>query len=297
MNNSVKPTIAIIGAGKVGLALAKLFSDSGFRVQLGVRKIGTLSPLVKNLANSSNNITISDNASAVDSTGICILAVEDKSIQKVCDSLLDDFERNSIIAHCSGALDSSILEKAANSGHTVCSLHPLNTFPTIQAALDLFSNQQHNTSLYCEGNAAALTVCLPLFEQIGFRTIEISRRAKPLYHAACVFACNYLVSLTEISLKTADAAGLDPDEFWDSLQPLIQATLSNISNDGTAKALSGPIARGDAQTLHKHLSALGENNTTLQTSYRDLGQYALSLAKDRGELSKERIAELEQLLQ
>lgn len=295
MTIEFKPIIAIVGTGKVGLALAALFSSKRYEVRLGVKNITSINPIATKLANSRENISITDNAGAVDCSSINILAVDDQSIEAVCDSLINNFKPDSIIAHCSGALDSLILSNAQKAGHPCCSLHPLNTFPTIESALELFVDPEHKTSLYCEGDDTALGTCIPMFEQLGFIPVEISREAKPLYHAACVFACNYLVSLMELSLLTAESAGLDRDEFWKSLQPLIQTTLTNISKNGTTKALSGPIARGDAQIASNHLQALSEKRSGLQNSYRDLGRHALTLAVQRGDLSDELISELKQI--
>ena len=99
----------------------------------------------------------------------------------------------------------------------------------------------------------------------------------------------------EMSLSTAEAADIGRDEFWNSLQPLIQATLSNISQHGTAKALSGPIARGDVNTIATHLYELEGVSQQLKNNYADLGLKALELAVENGQLSHDKIKKINAL--
>ena len=269
--------VVIIGKGKVGQSLAQLFSIKGINVSLVGR-------------------SFIDQQHACRLADISLLTVSDGNIQRVCDALASSFKAGSIVAHCSGALSSSALISAKNKHCYTASAHPLNTFPSVQASLTTFANDQHGSHLYAEGEAIALNKLLPLFAHAGFKTQTINSQAKPLYHAACVFACNYINSLMDMSLSTAEAAGLERNQFWSSLQPLIQATLNNISQQGTAKALSGPIARGDVNTIATHLYELEGVSQQLKKNYADLGLKALELAVENGELSDEKIKKIESLL-
>lgn len=271
------PNIVIIGKGKVGQSLAQLFSAQGVQVTLVGR-------------------SFIEQQQACREADISLLTVNDGNIQRVCDALANSFKSGSVVAHCSGALSSSTLDSAKKSNCLTASTHPLNTFSSIETSLKTFANEQHGSYLYAEGEEAALEKLLPLFAESGFKTQTIESQAKPLYHAACVFACNYLNSLMEMSLSTAEAAGLERTEFWNSLQPLVQATLSNISQQGTAKALSGPIARGDVETVSAHLLELEDVSKPLKNSYADLGLMALELAIKNGELNDGNIRKIEELL-
>ena len=269
--------IVIIGRGKVGQSLTQLFRPLDYKVD----NIGRSTP--KQIA-------------AVANADITLICVNDDSIQTVCQALSNSFKTGSVVAHCSGALDSSILSSAQQQGCTVASCHPLNTFPNITLSLQRFATTKHGSYLYAEGDQAALSTLLPLFEQAGFINTQIDRQAKPLYHAACVFACNYLSSLMDMSLETATKAGLEKEPFWLSLQPLIQSTLENIGENGTAGALSGPIARGDSATVKSHINALAEQSDSLKISYADLGLRALQIAVEKGELSDDDIQRLRSVL-
>lgn len=296
MNQSNKQ-IAVIGAGKLGLALAHLLAKSGYQVTIGARKPAARINTFQKLALRPSDLPpIVSYRQATRHADLSLLTIADDAISETCRILATDFKPNSIVAHCSGALDSTILASAAARGCKVASLHPLNTFPSIQAALQLLKNQQHNTSLYCEGDSAALQFSEGVFSRAGFKVVCIDKSSKPLYHAACVFACNYLTSLMDLSLQSAQAAQLPPEDFWQSLQPLITTTLNNISGEGTVDALSGPISRGDVDTVAKHLTVLYEQSAELARCYAVLGQRTLALTERRGDIEQAKIGHLRKLL-
>ncbi len=272
-----KPNVVIIGEGKVGRALTQLLELNRNPVELVGR-------------------SLSDQDAAVKCADIVLLCVNDGAIQAVCQQIAPSLKSESIVSHCSAALDSEILAAAKDANCHVASTHPLNTFPSIEAALKTFSSTAHQSYLYAEGDAQALPPLLSLFETLGFNTNTITREAKPLYHVACVFACNYLSSLMELSMRSAEAAGLARDLFWDSIQPIIYATLRNIDENGAAKSLSGPIARGDTGTIRSHLKALNSAPDAIKVSYSDLGIHALTLAIESGELDTQKAATIKELL-
>lgn len=271
------PTVAIIGEGKVGRALTKLLEICEIPVSL----IGRSLPAQQ---------------AAVEQANIILICTNDTAIETVCRQITPWLKPSTIVSHCSAALDSSILNSAQKIGCAVASTHPLNTFPNVESALKLFSNTEHKSYMYAEGDQQALKQLLSLFGTLGFNARTIQREAKPLYHVACVFACNYLSSLMELSMRSAESAGLDRDVFWDSIQPIIYATLQNIDNNGAAKSLSGPIARGDISTIESHLSALENAPEAISVSYADLGIHALKLAQESGQLNDAKAAELQKLL-
>lgn len=290
-SKDTKPNISIIGAGNLGVGLAQLFLKNNYPVILGSRdpeaKLRILNDLLPSL---NSELVVRMPEVAVQTADITLLTVPDDYIESVCASLAKEFKSGSVVAHCSGALDSQSLSSAKELGCNTCSLHPLNTFPSITSAIDTLSTIEHKTYIYCEGESKTLDSLLPHFEFIGFNAFIVKQQDKPLYHAACVFASNYLTTLMDISMQTAEAAKIDRQQFWKSLQPLINTTLNNISKEGTSNALSGPIARGDNKTVAKHLYLLGKHKHS--SIYADLGKQTLELAIKRGELDQEAIEEL-----
>lgn len=272
-------SIAIIGPGNLGLALANCLATK-HQVYLAGRSITDTKTkaalLDKKVSKQVFVVTMDEAAQQAD---LVLLTVSDSAIETVARSLQAHFKADAIIAHCSGALSSSILSKTSQRNNKTCSLHPLNTFPNVEDSLGRLSNETHGTYLYCEGDQSALVITDKLFGELGFKPVTIKPEAKTLYHTACVFACNYLNSLMEASLQTAEAADIDRDQFWQSLQPIIHSTLQNINHSGTAQSLSGPIARTDSKTIAKHIEALDES-TDLTALYQELGKVALTMLLD-----------------
>jgi predicted short-subunit dehydrogenase-like oxidoreductase (DUF2520 family) len=247
--------IAIIGAGVVGQTFAQLLADcSQYVVALGSRAQGNMH-------------------GAVQDAEVVLLTVSDSAIESVCVELANSFKADAVVAHCSGALTSDILK--AHAGPTA-SMHPLQTFPNVEAALP----KVKGTYAYCEGDEAALPDVKALAQALGMQPVEIASKNKPLYHAAAVMACNNLVALMECALKLGEAANINRDIMWQSLKPLIDATVENIDKHGTKDALTGPVARGDIETLRSHLNAIESNSRLDETQekvYREMASQAAEL--------------------
>ena len=170
-------------------------------------------------------------------------------------------------------------------------MHPLNTFPTAEAGVEKFAG----TYCFCEGDAGATDALMELASDIGGQPSLISSDGKVLYHAAAVMACNYLTALLDASVTLCGRAGIDEETALAALSPLVGATLENATKLGTADALTGPIARGDAQTIARHIDALEHCDSDLQDFYRIAGKWTLQLAKlglDRDRASDDAIAKL-----
>lgn len=277
IDNSLHITCTLIGTGKVGKSLAQLFKKNGINANLIGRDY------------LSKAAIISD-------SDVIFICVNDNEIKHVCESIAKKLKAKTVVTHCSGAIESNVLNSAKNAGCYIASTHPLNTFPTLEAALKTFENNQHQTSLMAEGDNQALSILLPLFEKLGFQTMRIETSNKAAYHAATVFACNYLSTLMDLSLQSAEVAGIDKTKFWQAIQPLLNATLNNIDQNGTAAALSGPIARGDGLTLEKHLQAFDATNANIQKAYRELASHTIRLAAKRGELKDSQINRMKEIL-
>ncbi|MFT5571863.1 MAG: putative short-subunit dehydrogenase-like oxidoreductase (DUF2520 family) [Cryomorphaceae bacterium] len=275
MNN--KPRVTIIGKGKVGQSIAQLLLRSAYEITVFDRDID-------------------EQLDFLAQAELVLLTVNDDDIEGLCEKLSRHFAKGSTIAHCSGSLGSDVLSSAKQNGCFIASAHPLNTFPNLPSSLQTFASTKHGTFLYSEGDAQALELLQPVFQSIGFNTVVLESAAKPAYHAACVFACNYLTVLMDLSLQSAEAASLDRDKFWRAIQPLLASTLHNINVHGTVHALSGPIARGDVQTVTSHLASLSKTENNLDQAYTLLGKHALRLAAQGGEIDSDKYAALVEIL-
>ena len=152
------------------------------------------------------------------------------------------------------------------------------------------------TSFFIEGDEAAVVVLEQLARDVGGLPIRIAPAAKTLYHAAAVTACNYLAALMDAATTLMTQAGLARKEALAALQPIVRATLDNVFNLGPADALTGPIARGDAQIVRRHIEALKASPTALENLYRALGLWTVQLAMTKGTLDAPTAEAMKKLL-
>ena len=274
-------TVSIIGAGNVGSALALCLGNQNYSVELISRDLDQAinrfsKALMATGLKHPPSLTIREYPSSFEHTDLVLLCVSDSAIESTCESLAEKFCGREVIAHCSGALDSSVLNGARQRGCLTASAHPFNTFPNLNKSLEVLADG-HNSYLYCEGDEAALTMILAIFQQAGFTTRIIDAKSKILYHAACVFASNYLTVLMDMSLQTAKAANIDQHEFLTACQPIIKATLENIDTRSPQTTLSGPLARGDMETVKQHMKALSTEAPELEIAYRVFADYAAAM--------------------
>ena len=171
-------------------------------------------------------------------------------------------------------------------------MHPLQTFPTVRAALDRVAG----TYFFCEGDARALDLAQRLAQAVGGIPRRLASGAKMLYHASAVLASNAMVALVDAALETGRQAGMDPREALEALAPLMRATLENIIALGPGKALTGPAVRGDLATVAGHLEALGGRDGRIETIYRVLSGQMVGLALRSGRLAPGAGEALERLL-
>lgn len=279
--------VAIIGPGKVGVSVGLLLARAGYEISAIYARdeAKALEP-----ARMFANAKICSAEAAARSADLLLLSVSDDAIEPVCNELADKlaFTNGQLLVHFSGALSSHALSRAREKcAALTASIHPLQTFPSIEQALASLPGAYW----FCEGDKRALDLLLPMIVEIGGKPQIIPTEKKTLYHASSVIACNYLVSLMDIALNVAEAASLDPELSWKALQPLVQATLANISSSGCTSSLTGPICRGDLKTVGKHIKELKHLDPELAAIYKCLGNWTGKIAARKG-LSVERLDEL-----
>jgi predicted short-subunit dehydrogenase-like oxidoreductase (DUF2520 family) len=129
-----------------------------------------------------------------------------------------------------------------------------------------------------EGDARARAILRAAFDAIGGRVLQIDAASKIIYHAGAVFASNYLVALIEVAIQACSEAGIPRIAAMELLQPLVEGSVENVFKLGTAKALTGPIARGDDDLVKKQFAALAEWDPEIAELYRQLGLVTAKLA-------------------
>jgi predicted short-subunit dehydrogenase-like oxidoreductase (DUF2520 family) len=284
-------TLNVIGAGRVGRTLASLWEEKHTFVIQDVLD-GTEAGARSAVAFIGDGRPVSG-IDMLRHADVWMITTPDRQIAGTAERLADAglLGPADIVFHCSGSLSSADLSAAAATGALTASVHPLKTFAEPRDAVRTFSGT------YCaaEGAEGALLVLQPAFERVGGKVSLIDAQAKVIYHAASVIVCNYLTSLMETGLRCYEQSGIDRETATAMTEPIVRETLENVMQLGPARALTGPIARGDASVVARHLEALDAWDERVASVYRALGTLAVELARSRGDTDMsalERIAAL-----
>ena len=284
--------IGFIGAGKVATAFGRYLHGRGVTISGYFDRHAEKS---RRAAAATHGRAFPDTTSLASQSDIILITTRDDQIADACNALCRQkiIDARHLVGHMSGAHSSRILAEAQRRGATVFSLHPLQAFADENKALE----ELPHTYFSLEGEDEGLQPIRRILEQTGNRFFSISSENKSLYHLSACILSNYLVALMDAGLAALEKSGIDPDEGFQAMRPLIDGTLSNIARMGTAKALTGPIIRGDAGTILRHLKALQSSGLEdIETLYRQMGLQTLKLAC-RTALSSEKAASVRQLLE
>ncbi len=204
----------------------------------------------------------------VSQSDLVAITVNDDQIDAVVDTIMAlnmDLSRK-IFFHMSGAHDCLSLKKMNADSF---SLHPLKAFPQAVDEPSVFNDVVFSL----EGATLTSRKWLDALEIDYF---EIQSSQKAIYHAAAVIVSNYLVAVIDFGLNQFKEIGIDKMTAKKALWPLITGTLSNIEILGTEKALTGPIVRGDCETIEKHLAVMEASSKAL---YKALGRHTLTMTQ------------------
>ncbi len=278
-------TLSCIGAGRLGKTLCYLLSQhTTLSIGQIVNSSLTSSDHAVGFIGCGSPATINDLKEA----DIWLISTPDNQIESVAKQLHNAkvLKPDTVIFHCSGLLPSTVLNNE-NKGLNAASVHPIHSFADPKRSIKTFSG------CHCaiEGSTDAVAQLDALFSSLGALTFTLDSQHKSLYHAASVMACNYLVSLLEVSHQMLKEAGIDSAEKSSPLESLVRQTLDNYFSLGATQALTGPIARGDAETVETHLKALQQATDAglWKQLYSVLGRATLPIAAAQGQASAEQL--------
>lgn len=283
-------SLSIIGAGHVGKVLARLWRQSSSYEILGILN-SSLDSGIKAAEYIGGGYVV-ESVSDIPNSDSYMITVSDDNIAECYDQLARSHDLSgSVVFHCSGSLPSSILQSRA-SDKGVASIHPVKSFADVDASVASFEG----TFCGYEGDDAALAAILPKFQVIGGVPFSIDPKKKTLYHTAIVFSMNYLVALIDVGLQCYADSGVPNDLALQVLKPILTNALSNVFRLGTARALTGPIARGDSEVVRRQLNDLAERSRDLEYLYALLGKYALEVARQSGNSTERRLDDVAEIL-
>lgn len=270
--------IGFVGNGAVASAFGCYLSRQGFVVSSGYDRHLEKTARFADLTGAKACRSAQEVADASD---LVFITTRDDQIEAVCGTMC---RQQAIlprhwVGHMSGAHPSTILAPAARQGASVFSLHPLQAFADTETAVENLPA----TYFSLEGDDDRLEKVETMMQRLGNVCFRIGPEQKSLYHLAACTMSNYLVALMDAGLQAFEAIGIEPQQGFAAMRPLIQGTLNNIAQLGPAKALTGPIARGDVGTIEQHLQVLQKQNmSALGALYAFLGTTTVSLASRGG---------------
>jgi len=280
--------IGFIGAGTTGTALAVRLSQKKCPVVAVSSR--TLSSAQK-LARLVPNCRVCHSAQElVDAVELVFITTPDDVIAQVCGEV--QWHKGQSVVHCSGAHSVDILEPANRLGAAVGSFHPLQTFADVNQAIENLPG----STFALEAEQSLLSTLKELTTLLNGNWVELKPGDKVLYHAAAVFACNYLVTLVKLALDLWQDFEISPKQATKALLPLLRGTINNIDNIGLPNCLTGPIARGDLGTIERHLNALEARSPSLLTTYKELGLQTIPVALAKGKINEQKAEEMKALL-
>jgi predicted short-subunit dehydrogenase-like oxidoreductase (DUF2520 family) len=289
-----KLSIAVIGAGRLGLALGSALQASGHAITIAItrtrgsarRASRVLRTTSVALGTRSINQLTGPQRARLRQSDLLIIATADDSIPQVAEQLAKMFElppnesrpgsqRRSVVLHTSGALASDVLKPIREQAFAAGSLHPLISISGPVDSARAFSGVYFTL----EGEPAAVRIAKQLVRELGGNSFVIDARRKPLYHAAALMASPNLTALIDIAVEMMSHCGFSSSEARKMLLPLIVSTIDNLGPQDARAALTGTFKRGDIATARMHLNAIAsERLTDAMKAYVILGERSLGLS-------------------
>lgn len=271
---SPNPTTFVVGAGPVATALAGALRLGGVPVLgLWARK-----PAAARAAGSTAGVAAFSSAppDILLECGVVILAVRDQVIGEVAQMLVNTglINKRHVLLHCAGASSAlELLGGVTGSVAGVGTMHPLSAIADGKSAMRTLKG----TVFGVEGDEVGRTTASRLVEAIGGIVLALDGTQMASYHAAAALASNYVVAAMDAAAAVLASTGVSADDAARALVPLAEGALRNITAHGTTRGLTGPVRRGDAVTVQRHLEAL-RGKPELVEIYRALARRAVEIA-------------------
>jgi predicted short-subunit dehydrogenase-like oxidoreductase (DUF2520 family) len=286
MTSVQQKTVAIVGAGRLGGAIGRLLARAEYRVV-------TVTGLTRRSASAAARFVgagepLTDVGRAAAGADVVLITTPDRDIRAACERVArgGGLRPGALVLHASGAGTRELLDSAREAGALRAVIHPLQSVPSREQGIVNLPGSYFRI----EADRGALRRVRALVRALGGRELALPRwtsdpESAALYHAGAVAASNYLVTLLDFAVRHLQALGADRLQALQALLPLVRGTLGNVERLGIPGALTGPIARGDVQTVAGHVAALRQRAPELLDLYRVLARQTIPLARERGALT------------
>ncbi|HEX6755991.1 MAG TPA: DUF2520 domain-containing protein [Mycobacteriales bacterium] len=277
-------SVGVIGTGRVGAVLGAALARAGHPV---VAATGVSAESRDRAARLLPGVPLRPADEVVARAELVLLAVPDDELAALVAGLAGTgaWRAGQVVAHTSGAHGLAVLEPAARAGVRVLAVHPAMTFTGTGADLDRLAG----TSFGVTAPPGLEPLAAALVASLGGRVVMVPEESRPLYHAALVVGANHLVTLVNEAADLLRRAGVA--EPAGVLRPLLAAALENALRDGDA-ALTGPVSRGDAGTVSRHLRTLAERAPDAADGYAAMARLTAGRALAAGRITPAQAAPL-----
>ena len=266
----------IVGPGRLGLSLGSALAkeSEGDLLVVGRAEVAPVHSLFER-----RSVTYSMGVPGTPPRGTCLLlTVPDSAVPEVAADIaeLGEAPADCVMLHFDGSRPASILQPAAERGYAIGSLHPIQTIADPESGAERLAKARFTF----EGGPTARVAAREIVDALGARMLEVHPRDKARYHAACVFASNYVVACAAVATRLlTEAADISGAEAEEALRPLWSSAAANLFRPGLPGALTGPIMRGDVETVRRHLGNLTGDTLKL---YGQLALEALNVSRELG---------------
>ena len=284
-------SLAIVGAGRVGRALAKRLREEGWRVGAVVtRRESTARKAVRFIGAGRPCVGVSREILAANVVLVC---TPDDSIAPVAQEIAALLRgekklslRGTVFLHTSGALDAGILQPLRKYGAALGSLHPLQSFSGIGVP------PLEGRFFAIEGDDLALRTARKIVRCLAGRPVQIGSGKKSLYHAAAALAAGHVLAIEEAATRMLMSAGLKRPEAVDALLGLTRQVLDNFARLGSSAAWTGPLARGDYRVVLAHGQAMNALPAEYAAAYQALNRLAARVLANDAKLALTRLEKI-----
>lgn len=263
--------IGIIGAGRVGCSMGKYLVEHGADV-LGY--YDTNDRAAEEAAQFTGTERYDTLAELVSASRLIFITTPDGIILRVWEQIRHLPLAQKIICHCSGALSSDSFSGIEDTRAACLSIHPMLPFSNRFSSFE----QLNNAFFTVEGQEHAVKVISELFRSFGNEICCIDGAKKAKYHAAASILSNQVIAVLDMGYSLLEECGFSRDDAVCATAQLVRRNIENVISSGCSEALTGPIERGDVQTVQKHISCLDEQDVKL---YKLLGKKLVKIAENK----------------
>jgi predicted short-subunit dehydrogenase-like oxidoreductase (DUF2520 family) len=279
---AAKPRIAIVGPGNLGSALAVSLHNAGFEIEAVIARDTPISLRKARRVAKRVGARALAGLARVDAD-LFWFCVPDSEIARTADGFASKISwKGKIALHSSGALAGDELDSLRKVGASVASVHPLMTF--VHGSRPRLAR----VPFAIEGDAAAMRVARRIVRGLGGKPYSIRKQDKAAYHAWGTFASPMLTALLATTEKVAGLADVNRRDAVRRMMPILQQTLANYAEYGGPNAFSGPIIRGDVDTVQRHLQVL-RGEPAARDVYAALARSALQYLPAKNKAALRRI--------